>query len=234
MVIDTDNSAPAEPFDSARFLANVTQQPGIYQMFGDGGVILYVGKAKNLKARLASYFRKSGLTVKTAALVAKIRHIEVTITASETEALILEQNLIKSNRPPYNILLRDDKSYPYIFISSNEDFPRISFHRGAKKKHGDYFGPFPNVSAARESLSFLQKTFRIRQCEDSVFRNRSRPCLQYQIKRCTAPCVNFITPEEYANDLRHTGMFLAGNGDKLMRELADQMEEASKDLQFEK
>jgi excinuclease ABC subunit C len=234
MSINPTSESLADSFDSARFLASATQQPGIYQMFDAEGKILYVGKAKNLKARLSSYFRKTGLTVKTAALVAKIRHIEVTITASETEALILEQNLIKSNRPPYNILLRDDKSYPYIFISSNEDYPRISFHRGAKKKLGDYFGPFPNVSAARESLSFLQKTFRIRQCEDSVFKNRSRPCLQYQIKRCTAPCVNFITPEEYANDLRHTGMFLAGNGDKLMRELADQMEEASKQLQFEK
>src|SRR5690554_2380814 len=234
MSIDPPSDSVADTFDSARFLASATQQPGIYQMFDADGKILYVGKAKNLKARLSSYFRKTGLTVKTAALVAKIRHIEVTITASETEALILEQNLIKSNRPPYNILLRDDKSYPYIFISSNEDFPRISFHRGAKKKYGDYFGPFPNVSAARESLSFLQKTFRIRQCEDSVFKNRSRPCLQYQIKRCTAPCVNFITPEEYANDLRHTGMFLAGNSDKLMRELADQMDEASRELQFEK
>lgn len=234
MSINPTSESLADSFDSARFLASATQQPGIYQMFDAEGKILYVGKAKNLKARLSSYFRKTGLTVKTAALVAKIRHIEVTITASETEALILEQNLIKSNRPPYNILLRDDKSYPYIFISSNEDYPRISFHRGAKKKLGDYFGPFPNVSAARESLSFLQKTFRIRQCEDSVFKNRSRPCLQYQIKRCTAPCVNFITPEEYANDLRHTGMFLAGNSDKLMRELADQMDEASRELQFEK
>jgi len=234
MSINPTSESLADSFDSARFLASATQQPGIYQMFDAEGKILYVGKAKNLKARLSSYFRKTGLTVKTAALVAKIRHIEVTITASETEALILEQNLIKSNRPPYNILLRDDKSYPYIFISSNEDYPRISFHRGAKKKLGDYFGPFPNVHAARESLSFLQKTFRIRQCEDSVFKNRSRPCLQYQIKRCTAPCVNFITPEEYANDLRHTGMFLAGNSDKLMRELADQMDEASRELQFEK
>ena len=233
MVTDS-NAAPAEPFDSARFLANVTQQPGIYQMFGEDGVILYVGKAKNLKARLASYFRKSGLSVKTQALVAKIRQIEVTVTASETEALILEQNLIKANRPPYNILLRDDKSYPYIFISSGEDFPRISFHRGAKKKRGEYFGPYPNVGAVRDSLNFLQKTFRIRQCEDSVFRNRSRPCLQYQIKRCTAPCVNFINPDEYANDLRHTRMFLTGNSDTLMRELANQMDAASQGLEFEK
>jgi excinuclease ABC subunit C len=181
--------ASADLFDHSRFLANTSQQPGIYQMFGGDGAILYVGKAKNLRARLSSYFRKTGLTPKTHALVSRITRIEVTITASETEALILEQNLIKSNRPPYNILLRDDKSYPYIFISSSEDYPRISFHRGAKKKRGDYFGPFPNVGAVKESLHFLQKTFRVRQCEDSVFKNRTRPCLQYQIKRCTAPCV---------------------------------------------
>src|SRR5690606_11399356 len=140
----------------------------------------------------------------------------------------------KSNRPPYNILLRDDKSYPYIFISSGEDYPRISFHRGAKKKRGEYFGPYPNVGAVKESLNFLQKTFRIRQCEDSVFRNRSRPCLQYQIKRCTAPCVDFISPEEYANDLRHTRMFLTGNSDKLMQELADQMDTAARAMEYEK
>jgi excinuclease ABC subunit C len=224
----------ADVFDSARFLADTTQQPGIYQMFGGDGQILYVGKAKNLKARLASYFRKTGLTPKTAALVAKIARVEVTITASETEALILEQNLIKSNRPPYNILLRDDKSYPYIFISSSEDYPRISFHRGAKKKRGDYYGPFPNVGAVRDSLNFLQKTFRIRQCEDSVFNNRSRPCLQYQIKRCTAPCVEFISPKEYANDLRHTQMFLTGNNDSLIQELADQMDAAARDQAYEK
>lgn len=225
---------PADAFDSAQFLSNTTQQPGIYQMFGADGQILYVGKAKNLKARLASYFRKTGLTPKTAALVAKIKHVEVTITGSETEALILEQNLIKSNRPPYNILLRDDKSYPYIFISSGEDYPRITFHRGSKKKRGEYFGPFPNVGAVKESLNFLQKTFRVRQCEDSVFRNRSRPCLQYQIKRCTAPCVDFISPDEYANDLRHTRMFLTGNSDKLMQELADQMDAAARAMEYEK
>lgn len=229
----TTNSA-VEPFDSARFLASTTRQPGIYQMFGADGQILYVGKAKDLKARLSSYFRKSGLAPKTAALVAKIAHIEVTITSSETEALLLEQNLIKSNRPPYNILLRDDKSYPYIFISSGEDYPRLSFHRGAKKKRGEYFGPFPNVGAVKDSLNFLQKTFRVRQCEDSVFNNRSRPCLQYQIKRCTAPCVGFISPEEYANDLRHTRMFITGNNDRLMQELADQMDAAAREQAYEK
>jgi excinuclease ABC subunit C len=221
-------------FDHSRFLANTTQQPGIYQMFGKDGAILYVGKAKNLKVRLSSYFRKTGLTPKTQALVARIASIEVTVTASETEALILEQNLIKSNRPPYNILLRDDKSYPYIFISSSEDYPRISFHRGAKKKRGDYFGPFPNVGAVKESLHFLQKTFRVRQCEDSVFKNRTRPCLQYQIKRCTAPCVEFISPEDYKADVYHTSLFLTGNADKLLGELADKMDAASQQLAFEK
>ncbi len=224
----------ADLFDHSRFLANTTQQPGIYQMFGVDGGILYVGKAKNLKLRLASYFRKSGLTPKTQALVSRIARIEVTVTASETEALILEQNLIKSNRPPYNILLRDDKSYPYIFISSGEDYPRISFHRGAKKKRGDYYGPFPNVGAVKDSLNFLQKTFRSRQCEDSVFKNRTRPCLQYQIKRCTAPCVDYISPEDYQKDLHHTRLFLTGNSDKLLSELADQMDLASQQLQFEK
>lgn len=224
----------AELFDSVRFLSSTTQQPGIYQMFGGDGAILYVGKAKNLKARLASYFRKTGLTPKTQALVSRIARVEVTVTASETEALILEQNLIKSNRPPYNILLRDDKSYPYIFISSGEDYPRISFHRGAKKKRGDYFGPFPNVGAVKESLNFLQKTFRIRQCEDSVYNNRTRPCLQYQIKRCTAPCVEFVSPEDYKTDLHHTQLFLTGNSDKLLSELADQMDSAAQQLQFEK
>ncbi len=229
----TDHRA-TEHFDPVRFLATTTQQPGIYQMFAANGDILYVGKARNLKARLASYFRKSGIAPKTAALVARIAHIEVTVTASETEALILEQNLIKANRPPYNILLRDDKSYPYIFMSSGEDFPRISFHRGAKKKRGEYFGPFPNVSALRDSLNFLQKTFRVRQCEDSVFNNRSRPCLQYQIKRCTAPCVDLVSREDYGQDVRHTRMFLTGQSDELMQELADQMETAARELAFEK
>jgi excinuclease ABC subunit C len=224
----------ADLFDHSRFLSNTTQQPGIYQMFGGDGGILYVGKAKNLKARLSSYFRKAGLTPKTQALVSRIARIEVTVTASETEALILEQNLIKSNRPPYNILLRDDKSYPYIFISSGEDYPRISFHRGAKKKRGDYFGPFPNVGAVKESLHFLQKTFRVRQCEDSVFKNRTRPCLQYQIKRCTAPCVEFISPADYKTDVYHTSLFLTGNADKLLGELADKMDVAAQQLEFEK
>jgi len=228
------DSSRSEGFDAKRFLANTTGQPGIYQMYDGAGELLYVGKAKNLKKRLASYFHKTGLAPKTAALVARIQQIDVTVTQSETEALILEQNLIKSHRPPYNILLRDDKSYPYIFVSSRDTYPRIGFHRGAKKKAGDYYGPYPNVGAVRESMSFLQKTFKVRQCEDSVFKNRSRPCLQYQIKRCTAPCVGYISAEDYASDVRHTQMFLSGESDALIRELADQMDSASQALDFER
>ncbi|MBK8185828.1 MAG: excinuclease ABC subunit UvrC [Cellvibrio sp.] len=221
-------------FDPERFLASTSQQPGVYQMFAGNGDILYVGKAKNLKKRLSSYFRATGLTAKTMALVSRIARIEVTITSSETEALILEHNLIKSNRPPYNILLRDDKSYPYIFISSGEDYPRIAFHRGAKKKSGDYYGPYPNVMAVRESLAFLQKTFRVRPCEDSVFNNRTRPCLQYQIKRCTAPCVNLISVDDYRVDIQHTKMLLSGQSDELIKDLAISMEKSAENLAFEK
>jgi excinuclease ABC subunit C len=220
-------------FDHKRFLQSLSKQPGVYQMYDAGGQVLYIGKAKNLKNRVASYFRQSGLAPKTAALVRKIQNIQVAITQSEMEALILEQNLIKAQRPPYNILLRDDKSYPYIFLSHSEDFPRIALHRGAKNRTGQYFGPYPSVGAVRDSLNFLQKTFRVRQCQDSVFRNRSRPCLQYQIKRCTAPCVNFIAPEDYARDVRHTAMFLNGRGGELMKELADQMDAAAEAQDYE-
>lgn len=232
-MVDTP-AQPTNPFDAKRFLASQTRAPGVYQMFNHAGDILYIGKAKNLKARLTSYFRSSGLSLKTAALVSRIARVEVTVTGSETEALILEQNLIKANRPPYNILLRDDKSYPYVFVSSGEPYPRISMHRGAKKKRGDYYGPYPNVGAVKESLSFLQKTFKVRQCEDSVFRNRSRPCLQYQIDRCTAPCVGLISPEDYARDVHHTRMFLMGKSDQLMSELADDMERAAQAQEYER
>ncbi len=221
-----------QSFDYQSFLSNLTRQPGVYQMYDAAGKILYVGKAKNLKNRLSSYFRQSGLGVKTQALVSKIANVQVTITHSEVEALLLEQNLIKSQHPPYNILLRDDKSYPYIFVSEQK-FPRISFHRGSKRRKGEYFGPFPSAGAVRESLNFLQKTFRVRQCEDSVFRNRSRPCLQYQIHRCSAPCVDHVTPDDYAQDVRHTIMFLQGKNKEITRELADQMETAAANQQYE-
>ncbi len=221
------------PFDHQTFLKSLTQRPGIYQMLDGEGAVLYVGKAKNLKKRVASYFRKSGLPVKTAALIKRILQIDVTVTETETEALILEHNLIKQYRPPFNILMRDDKSYPYIFLSDKDTWPRLSFHRGPKKAKGTYFGPFPSVHAVRDSMSFLQKTFKVRQCEDVFFKNRSRPCLQYQIKRCTAPCVEFVDKDDYAADVHLTRLYLDGKADKILQQLEHKMELASENLEFE-
>ena len=220
-------------FDASAFLATCSGRPGVYRMFDAEARLLYVGKAKNLKKRLASYFRKTGLAPKTAALVGRIAQVETTITANETEALLLEQNLIKEWRPPYNILLRDDKSYPYVFLSDGQ-FPRLGIHRGAKKAKGRYFGPYPSAGAIRESLSLLQKGFMVRQCEDSYYANRTRPCLQYQIKRCKGPCVDLVSPEEYAADVRHSVMFLAGRSQQLGNELKAEMEQAAMTLNFEK
>ena len=220
-------------FDAESFLKSLSQRPGVYQMYTQQGELLYVGKAKNLRNRVTSYFRASGLTTKTMAMVAKIHDIQVTVTDTETDALLLEHNLIKKHRPAYNILLRDDKSYPYLFLSE-DTFPRLALHRGAKRKKGQYFGPFPSAHAVRESLNFLQKVFRVRQCEDSYFRNRSRPCLQHQIGRCTAPCVDLVSEEEYAQQVAHTVLFLKGNSRELMQNLADKMESASRQLEFER
>lgn len=221
-------------FDHQSFLKSLTQRPGIYQMLDGEGQVLYVGKAKNLKKRVTSYFRKTGLTAKTAALVKRIVQVDVTVTETETEALILEHNLIKQYRPPFNILMRDDKSYPYIFLSDKDRWPRLALHRGPKKAKGTYFGPFPSVHAVRDSMGFLQKTFKVRQCEDVFFKNRSRPCLQYQIKRCTAPCVEFISTDDYASDVNLTRLYLDGKADKLLRQLEGDMEKASEELLFEK
>jgi len=221
-----------QPFDPSAFLATCSGRPGVYRMFDTDGRLLYVGKAKNLKKRLASYFRKTGHAPKTGALVARISQIETTITANETEALLLEQTLIKESRPPYNILLRDDKSYPYVHLSDGE-FPRLSIHRGAKKAKGRYFGPYPSAGAIRESLSILQKAFHVRQCEDSFYKNRTRPCLQYQIKRCKAPCVGLVEPKVYADDVRHSVMFLEGRSNALSDELNALMEKAAMALDFE-
>ena len=221
-------------FDPQAFLASASNKPGVYRMFDAQGALLYVGKAKSLKKRLASYFRKTGLSPKTEALVARIAQIDTTITANETEALLLEQSLIKASRPPYNILLRDDKSYPYVFLSSNDEFPRLGLHRGTKRAKGRYFGPYPSAGAIRESLNLLQKTFLVRQCEDSYYRNRTRPCLQYQIKRCKAPCVGLVDKAEYAQDVRHSVMFLEGRSNSLSNELHEAMEQASVELNFER
>jgi excinuclease ABC subunit C len=196
-------------FDHKAFLKTLTTRPGVYQMYDAEGKLLYVGKARNLKNRVGSYFRASGLTDKTLALVSRIHDIQVTVTTTEVDALLLEHNLIKRHQPPYNILLRDDKSYPYIFLSGDR-FPRLSLHRGAKRRKGRYFGPYPSAAAVRESLHFLQKVFKVRQCEDSYFRNRSRPCLQYQIDRCTAPCVDLVSEAEYGEQVENTALFLQG------------------------
>ena len=230
--MNTETTSPL--FDSKSFLSRLTGRPGVYQMFDMAGEILYVGKAKNLKKRVSSYFRSTGLSIKTQALVGKIADIEVTVTNSETEALLLEQSLIKQQRPPYNILLRDDKSYPYIFVSDKDAYPAIRFHRGSRRRSGRYFGPFPSGGAVRESLNLLQKIFRIRQCDESFFKNRSRPCLQYQIKRCSGPCVEMITPEQYQQDIRRAMMFLDGKSKVIMEELGAEMEKASESLAFEK
>lgn len=221
-------------FDARDFLAGVSRLPGVYRMYDADEQLLYVGKASNLHNRLSSYFRKTGLSIKTEALVARIARIETTITANETEALLLEQSLIKASRPPYNILLRDDKSYPYVYLSSRDAFPRLALHRGSKKAPGRYFGPYPSGGAIRESLGLLQKAFQVRQCEDSYYRNRSRPCLQYQIKRCKAPCVGLVSPEEYADDVRRSVLFLEGRSNQLNNELSSAMEQAAERLEFER
>lgn len=229
-------SKPTEPvrFDHKSFLANLSTRPGVYQMLGADGQALYIGKARNLKNRVGSYFRASGLASRTLAMVAKIANIHVTVTSSETEALLLEQNLIKQQRPPYNIQMRDDKSYPYILLTDADTYPRLAFYRGSRKRGGRFFGPYPSAHATRETLQVLQKVFRVRQCEDAYFRNRSRPCLQYQIDRCTGPCVGLISPEEYARDVRFSTLFLQGRSDQVIRELSRAMEQAAAAQQFEK
>lgn len=221
-------------FDHKAFLKTLTTRPGVYQMYDAEGKLLYVGKAKNLRNRVTSYFRAAGLTDKTMALVAKIENIEVTVTSTEVDALLLEHNLIKSHQPPYNILLKDDKSFPYIHLSSDDKFPRVSLHRGAKRRKGKYFGPYPSAGAVRESLHFLQKVFKVRQCDDSYFRNRSRPCLQHQIDRCTAPCVGLVSEQEYGQQVENTTLFLRGKSQELIVRLADDMERASAELDYEK
>ena len=223
------------PFDSKTFLKQLTLRPGVYRMYDVSGDILYVGKARNLKNRVSSYFRSSGLPIKTQALVAKINNIDITITDSETEALLLEQNLIKELKPPYNILLRDDKSYPYIYLSRHKDYPSLTFKRSrARKDMGRYFGPYPSSGAVRESLNLLQKIFKIRQCDESFFSNRTRPCLQHQIKRCSAPCVKLISPEDYLADMQKAVLFLEGKNPQVIQQLIEEMESASELLHFEK
>jgi excinuclease ABC subunit C len=226
--------APSQAFDGKAFVSTLTTSPGVYRYFDEEGELLYVGKASSLKKRVGSYFLKPRMEPRIAAMVAQIARCEITVTRTEAEALLLESQLIKALKPRYNILLRDDKSYPYIYLSGGEDYPRLAFHRGARNQPGRYFGPFPSAFAVRESLNLMQKLFKVRQCEDSYFRNRSRPCLQYQIGRCTGPCVGLINTEDYRSDVRHAEMFLEGRGSAVIEELAASMEQASIALNFER
>lgn len=223
----------SEVFNSKAFLSTVTSQPGVYRMYDASDTVIYVGKAKDLKKRLSSYFRSHVGSRKTEVLVSNIHHIDVTVTHTETEALLLEHNYIKLYQPRYNVLMRDDKSYPFIFLSG-DTHPRLAYHRGAKHAKGEYFGPFPNGYAVRETLALMQKVFPIRQCENSVYRNRSRPCLQYQIGRCLGPCVaGLVSEEEYAQQTEYVRLFLSGKDDQVLNMLVKRMEEASTGLRFE-
>lgn len=222
------------PFDHKDFLKTVPHQPGVYRMLSEKGQIIYVGKAKDLRSRVSSYFRGNIANSRTYALVKQIRGVQITVTNTEAEALLLENNLIKQHQPRYNILLKDGKGYPYIYISDKQDFPRIQFYRGSRKQPGQYFGPYPSVGAVRQTLHLMKKLFKARQCEDSYYANRSRPCLEYQIKRCSAPCVGLISQPDYADSINHAIQFLQGRTGDVIDDLVRKMEVASQTLDFEK
>lgn len=220
-------------FDPRRYVRQLTQAPGVYRMYDAKGDVLYVGKAKNLKKRVSSYFLRASGNAKTEAMLDQVADIQVTITHTEDEALLLESTLIKRHRPRYNVYLRDDKSYPYLLITGDNDFPRVVYHRGAQKRKGHYFGPFPSSSAVKQTQDTLMRLFKLRNCRDSFFENRSRPCLQYQIKRCTAPCVGYISQADYARDVRDARELLEGRNEKLIERLVGEMESAASALDFE-
>jgi excinuclease ABC subunit C len=228
----TNNTEQASNFDHEAFLNSVTEKAGVYRMYNHEQTVIYVGKAKQLKNRLASYFRQDVGSVKTRVLVKQICAIDVTVTHTEGEALILENNYIKKYQPKYNILLRDDKSYPYLLITDHKH-PKLGLHRGGKRIKGDYFGPYPSVGAVWESLRLMQKIFPIRQCEDSYYRARSRPCLQHQLGRCLAPCVDKVSLEDYQQQVSLAKLFLKGKSSMVIEQLVTRMEQASSQLNFE-
>src|SRR5579872_3006692 len=224
----------ARTFDPKEFVGSLPRRPGVYKMYNREHEILYVGKAKNLRDRVGTYFAPSNVNPKVQALVHQIAEIEVTVANSETEALLLEYNLIKAHKPRFNVVLRDDKSFPYIQVEESHPFPRLAFYRGSRSAPGRYFGPFPSAGAVKDTLRQLQKLFRIRNCRDSFFANRSRPCLQHQIGRCSAPCVGLITPETYAQDIDSAVKVLEGRDDEVTQQLQKRMEEAAAKLDYER
>src|ERR1700678_970819 len=226
-------SAPTAPFDAKSFVDSLPSRPGVYRMLDGEGEILYVGKARNLKSRVGSYFQPSNVQPKVQALVAKTASMEVTIANSDTEALLLEFNLIKKHRPRFNVVLRDDKSFPYLHFETQHEFPRLAFYRSSRKEPGRFFGPYPSAGAVRETLQQVQKLFPLRDCNDTYFANRSRPCLQYQIQRCTAPCVGLISKEDYAGDVGAAIKLLEGRNDEVNQDLVRRMETAAEGLHFE-
>ncbi|HNV83825.1 MAG TPA: excinuclease ABC subunit UvrC [Arenimonas sp.] len=227
-----NDASPATVFDGKAFVRDLTTAPGVYRMYSSDDSVLYVGKALSLKKRVTSYFLSTVSSPRIAVMIKQIARMEITVTRTESEALILENQLIKSLRPRYNVLLRDDKSYPYILIT-DETWPRLAFHRGPRAVPGRYFGPYPSASAVTSTLDLMQKIFKLRNCEDSVFRNRSRPCLQHQIGRCTAPCVGLIAPRDYDADTKRAMLFLDGRSGEVVDDLTRSMEAASASLQFE-
>lgn len=229
----TAKDLPARAFDPSNLLKSLTHRPGAYRMLDAKGKVIYVGKARDLKKRVSSYFQKQHADAKTAAMVARVADVEVTVTNTEAEALLLEYNLIKRHRPRFNVTLRDDKSYPWIYAATEHAFPRLRFHRGARKGKGRYFGPYPNAGAVRRTLNELQKLFLLRNCRDGFFSNRSRPCLQHQIKRCTAPCVGLISEADYADDVGAALLFLEGRNQAVIDKMVDRMERASEQQDYE-
>ncbi len=228
------STTAADAFDARGFARTLSAEPGVYRMLGEEDAVLYVGKARNLRNRVESYFARGAADARITAMVMQVRRIEVIVTRTEAEALLLEGQLIKALKPRYNIELRDDKSYPWIKLSAGDGFPRVTFHRGARKAPDRYFGPFPTAWAVRETLGLVHKTFQLRQCEDSVFKNRSRPCLQFQIGRCSAPCVGKIDEHDYAASVRHASLVLEGRSSVLIDELNSDMEAAAANLDFER
>ncbi|MFZ9052147.1 MAG: excinuclease ABC subunit UvrC [Woeseiaceae bacterium] len=224
----------AHTFDAQSFLRGLTHRPGVYRMLDAKHEVIYVGKARDLKKRVSSYFQRTQASAKTQAMMGLTSRVEVTVTNTEAEALLLEYNLIKQHKPRFNVLLRDDKSYPYIYVSTQQRFPRLQFHRGPRKAKGRYFGPYPSTTAVRQTLSELQKLFMVRQCKDSFFRNRTRPCLQYQIKRCTAPCVGYVSREQYAEDIDAAIQFLEGSNQSVIDTFVARMENASQSQEYER